>query len=396
MHFSYKTTQKACYMASVTSALVNNYATLLYLTFQRSFGISILQVGTLMAVNFVTQMIVDVIGARFSEKIGYRKFMISAQAMIILGLVLMTILPHVMAHKFAALVIAVICSAIGSGIIEVFTSPIIEALPSDSKSASLSLQHSFYSWGMVAVIGISTLFFHFFGIQNWPVLTLLWTSVPLVTLILFILVPINQLNAEKSGFRHLFGSGLFWIFMLFMVCSGAAEIAMSQWASFFAEEGLKVSKTVGDLLGPCLFAVFMGISRVLYPILHDKISLSKYMFLSSIGCIATYMIASLSHNPYLSLMGCALTGFFVGIAWPGTLSLAAEYNPKGGAAMFGILALAGDLGCTMGPEMVVLGASKLNILASPIHAGLLISALFPILMILCLCVLKKTNKNQKE
>ncbi len=391
MHFSYKTTQKACYMASVTSALVNNYATLLYLTFQRSFGISILQVGTLMAVNFVTQMIVDVIGARFSEKIGYRKFMISAQAMVMLGLVLMALLPHVMANKFAALIIAVVCSAIGSGIIEVFTSPIIEALPSDSKSASLSLQHSFYSWGMVAVIAVSTLFFHFFGIQSWPLLTLLWTSVPLVTLILFALVPINQLNAEKSGFSHLFGSHLFWIFMLFMVCSGAAEIAMSQWASFFAEEGLKISKTMGDLLGPCMFAVFMGISRVLYPILHDRISLSKYMLLSSIGCTATYILASLSHNPYLSLMGCAMTGFFVGIAWPGTLSLAAKYNPKGGAAMFGILALSGDLGCTLGPEMVVLGASKLNILSSPIHAGLLISALFPILMILCLYVLKKNK-----
>ncbi len=389
MHFSYKTTQKACYMASVTSALVNNYATLLYLTFQRSFGISIFQVGALMAINFVTQMIVDILGARLSEKVGYRKFMITSQAMIILGFVLLTFLPHVMTHKFTALVIAVVCSAVGSGIIEVFTSPIIEALPSDSKSASLSLQHSFYSWGMVAVIGLSTLFFHLFGIQNWPLLTLLWTTIPLVTLLLFTAVPINQLSAEKSSFRHFFGSGMFWIFMLFMVCSGAAEIAMSQWASFFSEEGLRVTKTVGDLLGPCLFAVFMGISRVLYPILHTKISLSKYMLLSSMGCIATYMLAALSRNPYISLAGCALTGFFVGIAWPGTLSLAAKYNPKGGAAMFGILALAGDLGCTLGPEMVVLGASKLNILASPIHAGLLISALFPCLMIFCLCILKK-------
>lgn len=394
MKLTYKHTQKACYMAYITGALINNFATLLYLTFQTTYGITLSQVGFLMGLNFAVQIVVDLLGAHYCERIGYRRCIIAAHFFAAAGLMLMAVLTAVMPNKFAALIISITTYAVGSGLLEVLISPITEALPSEHKSANMSLLHSFYCWGSVLVVGLSILFFTFFGTEKWQVLSCLWALLPLVTMVIFIFVPINTLKSEKSSMKSMFASKTFIIFMILMACSGAGEIAMAQWASFFAESGLGVSKTVGDLLGPCLFAVFMGIGRVIYPMLSGKIKLARYLTLSSAGCAITYLIASLSTNAYVSLMGCAFTGLFIAVAWPGVLSLASKHNPQGGTAMFAILALAGDLGCTLGPQVVVLGANKMNILSSPIHSGLLLSAAFPVIMIVCLNLLKQRKHSQ--
>ena len=371
MTLTYKHTQKACCLAYMTGALVNNFAALLYVMFQKSFGISLAQIGIIMGINFAIQIAVDLIGAKYAERIGYRKCAVSAFVFAALGLILMPFLTIIMADKFTAILISICLSAIGSGMLEVIISPITEALPLDEKSGAMSLLHSFYSWGCVLVIAASALFFALFGMESWRVLTLLWALLPLSTLVIFLFVPIRTLKSSHGGFVHVFKSRGFVIFLLLMTCSGAAEIAMSQWASYFA--------------------LFMGFGRVGYALFSHKINLRSYLMISSFGCVVTYLMASLSHNPYLSLFGCALTGLFVAIAWPGVLSLASSLNPNGGTGMFAILALAGDVGCTLGPQIVVFGASKLNILSSPVHSGLLLAAVFPALMVISLNFIKTKN-----
>ena len=391
MKLTYKHTQKACCLAYVTGAIVNNFAALLYLMFQKSFGITLFQIGFLMGLNFGIQIFVDLLGAKYAQQLGYRRCAVGAFVFAFLGLVMLPLLTAFTQNKFAAIVISISFSAIGSGMLEVIISPITEALPIGEKEAAMSMLHSFYCWGSVLVIGVSSLFFKLFGMENWRIITLIWALLPLSTLVIFLIVPIRTLPSSHSGFKGILSSKGFLIFLILMMCSGAGEIAMSQWASYFAEDALKVSKTVGDLMGPCLFAVFMGIGRVGYALFSDKINLKAYLKLSSLGCVITYLVTAISPNPYLSLAGCAFTGLFVAIAWPGVLSLASQYNPKGGTGMFALLALAGDVGCTLGPQIVVLGASKINVLSSPIHSGLLLSALFPMIMIISMYFLKAKN-----
>ena len=391
MKLTYKHTQKACCLAYVTGAIVNNFAALLYLMFQKSFGITLFQIGFLMGLNFGIQIFVDLLGAKYAQQLGYRCCAVGAFVFAFLGLVMLPLLTAFTQNKFAAIVISISFSAIGSGMLEVIISPITEALPIGEKEAAMSMLHSFYCWGSVLVIGVSSLFFKLFGMENWRIITLIWALLPLSTLVIFLIVPIRTLPSSHSGFKGILSSKGFLIFLILMMCSGAGEIAMSQWASYFAEDALKVSKTVGDLMGPCLFAVFMGIGRVGYALFSDKINLKAYLKLSSLGCVITYLVTAISPNPYLSLAGCAFTGLFVAIAWPGVLSLASQYNPKGGTGMFALLALAGDVGCTLGPQIVVLGASKINVLSSPIHSGLLLSALFPMIMIISMYFLKAKN-----
>jgi len=391
MKLTYKHTQKACCLAYVTGAIVNNFAALLYLMFQKSFGITLFQIGFLMGLNFGIQIFVDLLGAKYAQQLGYRCCAVGAFVFAFLGLVMLPLLTAFMQNKFAAIVISISFSAIGSGMLEVIISPITEALPIGEKEAAMSMLHSFYCWGSVLVIGVSSLFFKLFGMENWRIITLIWAMLPLSTLVIFLIVPIRTLPSSHSGFKGILSSKGFLIFLILMMCSGAGEIAMSQWASYFAEDALKVSKTVGDLMGPCLFAVFMGIGRVGYALFSDKINLKAYLKISSLGCVITYLVTAISPNPYLSLAGCAFTGLFVAIAWPGVLSLASQYNPKGGTGMFALLALAGDVGCTLGPQIVVLGASKINVLSSPIHSGLLLSALFPLVMIISISFLKAKN-----
>lgn len=393
MKLTYIHTKRVCYMAYITSALVNNFAPLLFLTFQRSFGLSINQIGLLVAANFITQMLVDFLGANFIDRAGYRASVIFANILAAAGFWIMALLPGIMSDKFAALIIATVVYAVGSGILEVLISPMLEALPLRSKSSEMSVLHSFYCWGSVIVIALSSLFFSVFGTERWQLLTVLWTVIPLATMVMFCFVPVRALeeDRENGGLRELFSSRILWLFMLLMTASGATELAIAQWASMFAEDGLGVSKTVGDLLGPCMFAVLMGLSRVLYAVFHKHWKLRRFIVICSAGCIGAYFITVFGSNPLVSLAGCALCGFFVGILWPGTLSLAARHTNFKGTAMFGILALSGDIGCTLGPAVVAAGA-KLGIFASPIRSGILCASVFPIIMLICMLVTDRRIK----
>lgn len=347
---NYNHTLYACYTGYITQAIVNNFIPLLFLTFQDTYGIPLSQITLLITVNFIVQLLVDLAATRFVDRIGYRASAVTAHVFAALGLIGIGVLPDVFPSPFAGLLVSVAFYAVGGGLIEVIVSPIVEACPTTRKAAAMSLLHSFYCWGSVFVVLLSTLFFAAAGIENWKIMALLWALIPIANTIYFTQVPVSALVEDGQGMsiRQLFSTKLFWIFCLLMVCAGASEQSMSQWASAFAESGLKVSKTLGDLAGPCLFSVLMGISRVFYAKFSEKIRLPKFMAASGVLCVASYLVAVFAPVPILGLMGCALCGLSVGIMWPGTFSLAAEACPKGGTAMF---ALAGDLGCSTGPSL---------------------------------------------
>ena len=391
---NYNHTIYACYIGYVTQAIIVNFAPLLFLTFQSSYNISIEKITLLVTVNFATQLLVDFVSAKFADIIGYRRLAVAAHILAAAGLAGLGILPGLI-PPYIGLLSATVLYAIGGGLLEVLVSPIVEACPTDpsKKSAHMSLLHSFYCWGQVFVVISSTVFFVAFGINNWRILAFLWAIVPLLNALYFSRVPIATFSNIEEGMsmKNLASSKLFWLLILLMMCSGASEQAMVQWASAFAEAGLKVSKTVGDLTGPCLFAALMGIMRVFYSKFSEKINLRLFMMGSGVICVASYLLASLSQNPVLSLIGCALCGLSVGIMWPGTFSLAAQKCPKGGTALFALLALGGDLGCSAGPTLVGMTS---GILGDNIKAGILTGIIFPVLLIFGLVLLGKNHKKK--
>ncbi|MGN0542469.1 MAG: MFS transporter [Acutalibacteraceae bacterium] len=389
---NFKHTMAASYLGYITQAIVNNFAPLLFVTFQKSFDISLEKIGYLVTVNFCIQLFVDFIAAKFVDKIGYRICIVAAHLFAGTGLVLMGVLPFAFADPYMGLICAIIFYSIGGGLIEVLISPIVEACPTDKKSAAMSLLHSFYCWGHVAVILLTTLFFVTAGIENWRILSALWAVIPLANAVYFCFVPINTLvDSEKSApIKELFKSKLFWILILLMICSGASEQGMSQWSSAFAETGLKVSKTLGDLLGPCMFAVMMGVSRVFYAAFSGRLKLMKFISVSCVFCVIGYLVSALSPVPALALVGCGICGLSVGILWPGVFSLAAERAPTGGTAMFAFLALAGDLGCSSGPTLVGVVSSAFN---DNLRAGFLAAIAFPVALIIGIMLLKRTKSS---
>lgn len=387
----YKGTVISCYIGYVSQAIVNNFSPLLFVMFGNEFNISLSQLSLMIALNFGVQLLTDLAAARFVDRIGYRPLVVLAHFLCAAGLALLGVLPYIMA-PYLGLIIATVLSAIGGGLIEVIVSPIIEACPSDNKAAAMSLLHSFYCWGQMAVVLVSTLVFRFAGLGSWRAVAGLWALIPFVNAFLYMRVPINALPSEEghSGLFSMFKNKTFIIFFFMMLCAGASELSMSQWASAFAEEGLGVSKAMGDLLGPCMFAVFMGIARVFYGKFGAKISLSKFMAASSALCVVAYAVTVLSPYPLLSLGGCALCGLAVGIMWPGTFSMASAAIPLGGTSMFAMLALAGDTGCTSGPSL----AGKIaDTFGSDIKYGFAFAAVFPVVMlILSLVRVRKENK----
>ena len=392
---TYDHTLKCCFLAYMCSAIINNFIPLLFIALQRDFGISVGKLGILIVLNFSVQMLVDLAGAKYADKLGYRKTIVVALAFGSVGLLSLAIMPYVM-PPYTGLVLAVVLYAMGSGMLEVVLSPIVEALPTDGKEAAMTLLHSFYCWGQMLCVLVSTGFFVIFGGDNWRYMSMLWAVVPFVTMLLFTRVPICTLDgggSHSGSISALFRNKLFVIFFVIMMCSGAAELAMSQWASYFAEEGLKVSKTVGDLLGPCLFAVLMGIARVYYSRMAHKLRLARFIVVCSILCIISYLVASLCNNPLLGLAACGLCGFSVGIMWPGTLSLAAVSMPAKTTAMFAMLAVGGDIGCSLGPELVAIGSSLFTIHGSAIKAGLLCAVVFPLLLIAGVALAVKIAKS---
>lgn len=394
MKFTYKHTIRASYFGYITQAIVNNLAPLLFIIFTREFGISLGKITLLITINFGTQLIVDSIAALFVDRIGYRVSIIAAHVFSVLGLVGLSVFPFVLSDGYLGLLLAVILYAIGGGLLEVLVSPIVEACPTDNKAAVMSLLHSFYCWGVVAVVLISTLFLRFVGEENWRVLPIVWALVPLVNAIIFALVPIAKLNEDDEGMsiKELFSTKIFWLFFVLMIASGASEQAMSQWASAFAEMGLNVSKTIGDIMGPCMFAILMGCARTFYGKYSEKVKLINFILGSAGLCIVTYIVASLVDNAVISLIACAVCGLSVGIMWPGVFSMAAGTLKRGGTAMFAILALAGDVGCSAGPTVVgfVSGA-----FGDDFKKGLLVGLIFPVVMLFGGLVYKRWKRRMK-
>ena len=380
-HNNYNKTLYACFTGYIVQAIVNNFVPLLFLTFQKSYGIPLSKITLLVTINFALQLIIDLVSISFIDRLGYRASAVVAHIFAAIGLISLTILPELTPDPFAGIMISVIIYAVGGGLLEVLVSPIVEACPTDNKEKAMSLLHSFYCWGHVAVVLLSTIFFYLAGIHNWKILAVLWAIIPIINSVTFAKVPIAPLIDEEETeltIGELCRSKIFWVLMLFMVCAGASEQGVSQWASTFAEKGLSVSKTIGDLAGPMFFAVMMGSSRAIYGKFGDRINLYKFMNLSCVLCIMAYLLTALSPYPVLSLLGCGLCGLSVGIMWPGSFSIASASIPRGGTALFALLALAGDLGCSGGPTVVGFAASAFG---DNLRNGILAGTIFPILLL---------------
>ena len=389
MRSPYQKTMYACFIGYIVQAVVNNFVPLLFVTFQKTYQISLSKITFLITINFLIQLLVDMLSAGFVDKIGYRASIILAHVCAAAGLLSLTILPELLPNAYSGILIAVAIYAVGGGLIEVLISPILEACPTDNKEQAMSLLHSFYCWGHMGVVLLSTVFFALCGIDNWKILTILWVLIPIANILLFAKAPIYSLHEEGTAgltLGQLFRKKLFWVFFLMMLCAGASEQAVSQWASAFAEQGLGVSKTVGDLAGPMAFAMLMGISRLIYGKWGDRLNLDRFMQWSCLLCIAAYLCIVLVPVPVIGLLGCAVCGFSVGILWPGTFSKASASIKGGGTAMFAMLALAGDVGCSGGPTLagLVSGACGNNL-----HMGILAAIVFPVLMLTSLFLAHK-------
>ena len=384
----YRSTMYACFTGYVVQAIVNNFIPLLFVTFQQSYGISLSRITFLITFNFGVQLAVDLLSAGLIDRIGYRASVLAAHLFSAAGLFFLAILPQILPDPFAGLLISVTVYAIGGGLIEVLISPIIEACPFDNKEGIMSLLHSFYCWGHVGVVLISTLFFACFGINHWQILAFLWAVVPLANFFAFCRAPIISLKEERGeglSVRSLLSLGTFWIMVILMLCAGASEQAVSQWASAFMEKGLGISKAIGDLAGPMTFAVMMGSSRALYSKFSSRLNLQNALMISGLLCLTSYLLIAFCSWPPAGLAGCALCGFSVGILWPGTFSLASA-RINGGTAMFAFFALAGDLGCSLGPTLV---GNVSSLAGGQLRAGILAAICFPAALILGLSLLKK-------
>lgn len=389
MKNNYKMTMYACFIGYIVQAVVNSFVPLLFVTFQMEYHIPLTQITLLITVNFVIQLVVDLLSAGFVDKIGYRASAIIAHACAGTGIFLLTILPELFSNPFYGSLLAVMVYAIGGGLIEVLISPVLEACPTDNKESAMSLLHSFYCWGCTGVVLLSTLFFAVFGTSHWKILALIWVILPAANLILFTKVPIYSLHEEgESGMSisELFRVKVFWLLMAMMLCAGASEQAVSQWASTFAEKGLHIQKTVGDLVGPMLFSVLMGLSRLIYGKYGEKLNLDRFMKGSCVLCVASYLCISLVPVPIVGLIGCAICGFSVGIMWPGTFSKASAAIKRGGTILFAMLALAGDLGCSGGPTLVGFVSSAFS---GNLRLGILTAIVFPVLLLAGLCTFSR-------
>ena len=389
---SFQRTINACFAGYVVQAVVNNFVPLLFVMFQDSYQIPLSKITLLITVNFIFQLVIDILSAGFIDKIGYKTSVIIAHFCAAAGLISLTVLPEIFGDPFVGILVSVMIYAVGGGLLEVLLSPIVEACPTANKEKAMSLLHSFYCWGHMGVVLLSTVFFSVFGISNWKVLALIWALIPVINGIVFFTAPIYSLQEEGEkglSLKELLSKGVFWVMILLMVCSGASEQAVSQWASTFAEQGLGVSKTIGDLAGPMAFAFMMGLSRLFYGKYGDRIDLDKFMSGSTVLCLVSYLCISFAPFPVLSLAGCAVCGFSVGILWPGSFSKAAAAIKGGGTVMFAFLALAGDLGCSSGPTLAGFVSSHMG---DNLKAGILAAIIFPVLMLAGMFLSRKVKQ----
>ena len=384
----YRKTILASFIGFVSQSIIVNFAPLLFLTFQSTYSIPIEEITLLVMVNFITQLITDLLASKYAKKIGYRFCLVISHILCGAGLIIMTVLPEMM-DPFAALIISTSIYAVGGGLLEVLLNPVLDACPIENKSGIMSLMHSFYCWGVVGVVILSTAFFSIFGIHNWKILSCLWAVIPLMNAVFLTRVPIYPIAEEtkdRANYKELFSQRVFWVIMIIMICSGAAEITVSQWASTFVEKEFSLPKTTGDLIGVCGFSLFMGIARLLYAKQSEKIHIKSAMIVSALLCIISYLIIGLSDTSVSGLIGCILCGLSVGVFWPGTISMASERVKAGGTTMFALCALSGDLGCTTGPA---LAGFMTGVMGGNMRLGILCSVVFPILMLIGLVLLKR-------
>lgn len=392
MNHGYDKTIRACFFGYIIQAIINNFVPLLFLTFQKSYEIPLSDITLLVTFNFGIQLIIDLVSTVFVDKIGYRASMMMAHGFAAAGLAMLMFLPDLLPNHFVGILISVMVYAVGGGLLEVLVSPVVESCPSDNKEKTMSMLHSFYCWGHVGVVLISTVFFAFFGVENWKILAGIWVLVPVCNMFSFAVVPLAPVVEEGEngcGFGELLKNKYFLILFVMMISAGASEQTVSQWASLFAENGLGVTKMIGDLAGPMSFAIMMGISRSFYGKYGDRINLDKFMSASCLMCMATYLCIALVPNPVIGLIGCAMTGLAVGIMWPGTFSKAAASIKRGGTVMFALLALGGDIGCSAGPTLAGFVSDKMG---GNLRMGILAAIIFPILLFagIFLCKKKKT------
>lgn len=394
MEKNYNRTLIACYLGFITQAICANFAPLLFITFNKTYEISLGMIALIPTVFFFTQLIVDIICGLVVDKIGYRVCVVASEVCAALGLISLAFLPDLFSNPYIGIIIAVIIYAIGSGLIEVLVSPIVEACPFEHKEAVMSMLHSFYCWGSVGVIVLSSLFFIFFGIENWKILACIWAIIPILNIFNFMTCPIERLTEEGKGMSYLqlFGVPIFWVCVILMICAGASELSMAQWASAYAESALGLSKTVCDLAGPCLFATTMGISRVIFGKFGDRLNLKNFMIGSGILCLFCYILASVFESPAIGLIGCIMCGFSVGIMWPGSISISSKILPTGGTAMFALLAMAGDLGGSIGPALV---GNITEMYGNNMHKGMLAGCIFPVILVIFVFALKFKKENRE-
>ena len=384
---NYRRTVRACFVGYIVQAVINNLAPLLFLTFQSQYGIPLSKITLLITINFCLQLTIDCASVYFIDRIGYRASALLAHFFSAFGLIMLSVLPRVLPDPYVGLLCAVCFYAVGGGLLEVIISPMVEACPTENKARTMSILHSFYCWGSAAVIVLSTLFLKAFGTASWQILAPLWAILPIANGIVFLKTPIAPLIAEgEEGLkpRALLSSRTFWLLAMLMVCAGACEHGVSEWASSFAEKGLGISKMMGDLTGPTIFALMMGTSRAIYGRLLHRFRLRTMMLFCGALCAIAYLMVGLIPNPVAGLLGMALCGFAVGIMWPGTFSIAAAEIRNGGTAMFALLALAGDLGCASGPTLAGMVAGMAN---DSLRIGILSSGIFPIVLIVGLLLL---------
>lgn len=392
---NYKKTLHACYRGYITQAIIVNLAPLFFIIFQDRYNVSFVTLGSIVLLNFVTQLMTDLVSIKFIEKVGYRIAAVMAHLLASIGLVLLGTLPNIM-PVVPALVTATLFYSVGGGLLEVIVSPIVDSLPGEEKESSMSLLHSFYCWGQVLVILITTCLLFFIGNKNWHIIPILWAILPIYNLIKFLKVPMLPplTSDERMPIKKLLNSKIFLVILLLMLCAGASELALAQWASLFTEKALGVSKAIGDVFGPCLFGVLMGVGRTVYGIYGGKVKLLRVLIISSLLCICAYLLASLSQNAMISLVGCALCGLSVSLMWPGMLSFASEEFKTGGTAMFGIMAVFGDMGCSVGPWVIGF-VSEFTIAtgeAQALRYGVLAAVIFPIVMMIGTLFLQKKRK----
>lgn len=394
---TYQSTKYACYAGYTVQAVINNIAPLLFVIFSDKFGITLERLALLITINFAAQMIVDVTSVKYVDILGYRFIASASQALAFIGLASMAVLPNILPDPYTGIAISIVCCAVGSGLTEVIISPIIDSIPGEKKTSEMSLLHSFYCWGQVLTVLVTTILIKIIGRDYWFAIPAVWAVIPLANSINFLSVPLTKTlsKEERTPIGRLLISKQFISSIIIMICAGASEIAMSQWSSYFAETGLKISKMTGDLLGPCLFAVFMGLGRTIFGFNGEKVNIKIMLSLSAVICAICYIGTSTVKSPIISLLFCALTGLSVSIMWPATFSLTSKMFPKGGGSMYGLLAFAGDTGCTLGPWFVSFMTLRINqgmADGEALKKGLGFGALFPLIMIISIIILAKPHK----